>query len=242
MEFSGLRLTVASKDRITHLFPLEADIDGGRYSGDITVDERGALRVVSVNEHLTGVDLARLLANGAQKQHLSGRATLNFKGTARGATGEALIKTLNGNLSADLSGGAFEGIDLGYDVNRAQALIDRATVPRDDTGRTPFDQFKLSAQVINGIAETQDLTISSEALKVTGQGTANLSTKAIQFQLKASLLKAPATTLVDVPIDVTGTYADPKVKANITAVAKDQLKQKLQDILKKNGLQGLFAK
>jgi len=242
MEFSGLRLTVASKDRITHLFPLEADIDGGRYSGDITVDERGALRVVSVNEHLTGVDLARLLANGAQKQHLSGRATLNFKGTARGATGEALIKTLNGTLSADLSGGAFEGNDLGYDVNRAQALIDRATVPRDDTGRTPFDQFKLSAQVINGIAETQDLTISSEALKVTGQGTANLSTKAIQFQLKASLLKAPATTLVDVPIDVTGTYADPKVKANITAVAKDQLKQKLQDILKKNGLQGLFAK
>ena len=60
--------------------------------------------------------------------------------------------------------------------------------------------------------------------------------------VKASLLKAPATTLVDVPIDVTGTYADPKVKANITAVAKDQLKQKLQDILKKNGLQGLFAK
>jgi AsmA protein len=241
-ELSHLRLTIYSKERLTHFFPLEADVDGGRYSGDITLDERGAVSVLNVNEHLTGVDLSRLLAAAAPKRHLSGRATLNFKGAARGATPEALLKTLNGHLDAELSDGAFEGIDLGYDVNRAQALFDRSTVTRSDTGRTMFDQFKVSAQITNGIADTQDLTISSEALKITGQGSVSLPTKAIHLQLKASLLTAPGTTLVDVPVDVSGTYADPTVKANITAVAKDQLKQKFQDILKKNGLQGLFSK
>jgi hypothetical protein len=41
---------------------------------------------------------------------------------------------------------------------------------------------------------------------------------------------------------VTGTYTDPTVRPDIQGLAKDQLKHKLQDILKKNGLQGLFTK
>ncbi len=89
---------------------------------------------------------------------------------------------------------------------------------------------------------THDLTISTQALKVLGKGSANLSTKAIDFQLLASILKAPSKTLIDIPLKVTGTYADPAVKADIDSLAKDQLKQKLKDVLKKNGLQGLFGK
>ena len=242
MEFTHLRLTLQSKDRVTHLFPTEAQIDGGRYNGDITLDDRGALRVVSINEHLTGIDISRLLANSPQKHRLSGRATLSLKGMARGATMDALRKTLTGQLEADLSDGAFEGVDLGYEVNRARALIDRGVAPQEDTKRTKFEVFKTSAQINNGLAETHDLTIASPALRVTGQGSANLSTQAIDFQLMASVLKSPTTTLVDIPLKVTGTYADPAVKASIDEVAKSQLKQKLQDILKKNGLQGLFGK
>jgi AsmA protein len=242
MDFTHLRLTVASKDHVTHFFPTEAQIDGGRYSGDITLDDRDPVRQLSIDAHLAGVDMARLLANSPHKYRLSGRATLNLKGAARGANLDALLKTLDGHLDADLTEGALEGIDLAYEVNRAQALIDRAVVARDDTKRTRFDAFKTSAQINKGIAQTQDLTISSEALRVKGQGNANLSTKAIDLQLTASILKAPATTLVDIPLKVAGTYEDPTVKVEITAVAKDALKQKLQDILKKNGLQGLFGK
>jgi len=172
---------------------------------------------------------------------LSGRATLNLKGVARGATVDALLKTLNGHVDADLADGAFEGIDLGYQVGRARALFDRQAAPRDDTKRTKFDAFRTSAQITDGLAETHDLTISSQALRVTGQGSVRLATQAIDFQLTASILKAPTTTLIDIPFTVTGTYTDPAVKTNLDA-AKTQLKQKLQEILKKNGLQGLFGK
>jgi hypothetical protein len=81
----------------------------------------------------------------------------------------------------------------------------------------------------------------SSALKVSGQGSANLSSKAIDFKLLAAVATAPART-TDIPLKVTGTYSAPTVRPDIEAVAKDQLKQKLQDILKKNGLQGLFSK
>jgi AsmA protein len=242
LEFTDLRITVASKDSVTHLFPIEAHIDGGRYSGDITLDDRGAVRSVSINEHLNDIDMARLLAHGAQKGRMSGRATLSLRGSGRGQSVDALLKTLNGHFDADLVEGALEGIDLEYQRDRAQALLERTPNLRNDTKRTQFDAFKTSAEISNGIAVTHDVTISTQALKVLGKGSANLSTKAIDFQLLASILQAPAKTLADIPLKVTGTYADPAVKADIDSLAKDQLKQKLKDVLKKNGLQGLFGK
>jgi AsmA protein len=242
MDFSDLRVNLLAEDNVIRLFPIEAQIDGGRYSGDITFDRRGAVPTLSVDEHLTGVDMARLLSGSAQKGRLSGRATLNLKATARGATVDAFLKTLSGHLEANLADGALEGIDVGYEVGRAQALIDKsAPPPRANTGRTQFEVFQTSAQIADGVAETHDLNIVSSALKVSGQGSANLSSKAIDFKLLAAVATAPART-TDIPLKVTGTYSAPTVRPDIEAVAKDQLKQKLQDVLKKNGLQGLFSK
>ena len=242
LDLSNVRVTVAAKDKVLHLFPVEAQLDGGRSSGDITWDSRGATPTLSIDEQLTGIDMARLLANTSGKGRLSGRATLNLKATARGASVEALRKTLTGHLDANLADGALEGIDVGHEIGVAQALIDKSPAPaQGSTGHTPFQAFKLSSQITNGIAETHDLTIASQALTVTGQGSANLATKGIDFKLLASIVTAPARN-TDIPLKVSGTYANPTVRPDIEGLAKDQLKQKLQDILKKNGLQGLFTK
>ena len=239
---TNLRVTLAAKDNVTRLYPIEAQLYGGRYSGDISLDSRSTIAMLSLDEHLSGVDMARLLANTAQKGRLSGRANVNLKATARGEAVDAMLKTLNGHLDANLADGALEGIDVGYEINLAQALINRSTAPAgQSTGKTSFQAFKVSAQISNGIAETHDLTITSQVLKVAGQGNANLSNKAIDFKLLTSVTTAPARN-TDIPLKVTGTYTDPTVRPDIEAVAKDQLKQKLQDVLKKNGLQGLFTK
>jgi AsmA protein len=242
LDLSNVRVTVVAKDKVLHLSPIEAQIDGGRSSGDITWDSRGATPTLSVDEQLTGIDMARLLANTAGKGRLSGRATLNLKATARGAGVDAMLKTLSGHLDANLADGALEGIDLGYELGVAQALIDKSPAPSSgSTRRTPFQACKLSSQISNGVAETHDLTIDSQVLKVAGRGSANLATKGIDFKLIASVATAPARN-TDIPIKVTGTYANPTVRPDIEGLAKDQLKQKFQDVLKKNGLQGLFTK
>jgi AsmA protein len=242
LDLSNVRVTVAAKDKVMRLSPIEAQVDGGRSSGDITLDSRGATPTLSVDELLTGIDMSRLLASTAGKGRLSGKATLSLKATARGAGIDAMLKTLTGHLDANLADGALEGIDVGYELSLAQALIDKSAAPaRSSTGHTPFQAFKLSSQITNGVAETHDLTIVSQALKVAGQGSANLATKGIDFKLLASVVTAPARN-TDIPLKVTGTYANPTVRPDIEGLAKDQLKQKLQDVLKKNGLQGLFTK
>jgi AsmA protein len=243
MDFTPVHLTFASRDGVLHVFPVRALVDGGRYSGDITIDRRGAIPVVNLDEHLIGIDMRRLLAKGAYPGRLSGHGNLDLKATAQGAELKSILQSMNGHFDGFLTDGAIEGVDVGYELARAQALIHREPAPaRENTRHTTFDAFKLSADIVNGVATAKDLMISSQAMRVTGQGSANLASKAIDVQLVASILKSPTDTLADIPLKITGTYAEPTVKADVDALVKGQLKQKLNDVLKKNGLGGLFGK
>jgi AsmA protein len=243
LDFSNVHVTLVSKDNVVHLFPSLAQIDGGSYSGNITLDRRGATPTLNLDEHLSGVDMTRLLAGSSYKGRLAGRGNVNLKATARGAALNGFMQTLNGHFDANLADGALEGVDLGYEVGLAQALVKHTAAPtRSTPARTKFDAAKMSAEITNGMAKTQDLTISSAVMRVTGQGSANLANKAIDFQMLASFLKSPGASAADIPLKITGTYVDPTVRPDTQALAKGELKQKLQDVLKKNGLEGLFGK
>ena len=112
------------------------------------------------------------------------------------------------------------------------------------SGRTKFDTFKASADIINGIATTKDLNIASQNLRITGQGTTNLVTEAIDYQVKASLLKTAASAaaggslLADIPVTITGTMTAPKVRPDLEGLAKAQMQQQL-DKHKQEALQKL---
>jgi AsmA protein len=244
LDLSNVRVTLSSKDNVMHLYPLLAQIDGGNYTGNITLDRRGTTPVLSMDEHLSGIDMARLLAGTTYKGRLSGHGNVNLKATAHGAEFNAVMQGLNGHFDANLANGALEGVDLGYEVSLAQALIKHTAEPKAQSGpaRTSFDAFKMSAEITNGMARTSDLVISSPVVRVTAQGSANLVNKALDMQMLASALKAPGVSAADIPLKITGTYADPVVRPDAEALAKGAIKQKLQDVLKKNGLEGLFGK
>jgi AsmA protein len=242
LDFTNLKVTVDMKDHVTHLHPLQAQLYGGQYSGDLNYDARTASPVLSMDEHLSGVDMTQLAAATALKGRVSGKANVDLKATARGAATDDILKTLNGHVDAAIAQGAIDGVDVGYELARAQSLLDQQTgtsVP--NTKRTPFDAFRDSAEITNGVAETHDLSIISPVFKVAGQGTINLPTNGLNLNLTASVMKSATTTAVDIPLKITGTYADPTVTPDMTALAKDALKDKLKDVLKKNGLGGLFG-
>jgi AsmA protein len=243
LDFTAVRMTFALRANVLHLYPFQAQIDGGSYSGNVTADLRGAVPTLSVDEHLSGVDVARLLAGTSYKGRITGRGNVDLKSNARGATMDPVLKTMNGHFDANLAGGAIEGVDLGYEVGLAESLIKHTAAPaRSNPPRTKFDAFKMSAEIVNGVSTTKDLMISSPVLRVTGQGSANLVSKAIDYQMLASIRTASGPTVADIPVKVGGTYLNPSIRPDVEALAKGEMKQKLQDVLKKNGLQGLFGK
>jgi AsmA protein len=240
LDLSNVKVTVATNDKVMHIFPLRAQIYGGQYSGDVTLDSRTPTPALSLDEHLSGIDVGKLMAKDSKYLHVSGRGNVNLKATARGQGSEAILKTLNGKFDLNVADGAVEGIDLGYELGRAEALIRREGMPNTpNSKRTKFDALKMSADIAAGIAETRDITMDSQVLKITGQGNANLPAKTVDLALLADTLKMAGNTPLKIPVKVTGSMTDPTVKPDIEALAKGQLKEKLNDLLQ-DKLKGLF--
>jgi AsmA protein len=241
LDLANVRVVVSTNERVMRIFPLKAEVDGGRYSGDIALDQRGAVPVLSLDEHLSDIDVGKLLAAESGHLHLSGQGNMNLKASGRGAGADAILKTLNGRFDANVADGAVEGLDLGYELARGEALVNRKDMPgMRNSRRTTFDAFRLSAAITNGVAETHDLMISSAALKVTGQGSVDLPANSVDFSLLVDTLRILGSTPLRIPVKVTGPMSDPNVIPDIEALAKGQLKQKLEDVLKEK-LKGLFG-
>jgi AsmA protein len=251
MSLSNLKLGVNAHDGIVHLSPIKASLYGGQYSGDITYDADEGTPRLALEHEVTGVDMAALLKDSIKSDRLSGRGNASAKLAGQGRTSDALIKNLSGRVQADLVDGAVTGIDLWYEISRAQALLKQQTLPSgNDDRRTKFDTFKMSADIAGGVATTRDLMIASQYLRVSGNGTANMLTKGIDYHIVATILKAPPSphgadlsqlTLAGIPVEISGTMNDPKVRPDLAGLLKSSVKQKLEDTLK-NKLQGLFNK
>ena len=251
MTLSNMQLTLRAKEGVVHLFPLKASLYGGAYTGDITYDAHDAVPQLKVEQTVSSVDMAALLKDSIKSERLSGRGNASTSLAGAGLTSDALVKNLSGRLELNLANGAVNGIDLWYQLNRAQALLKQQPMPGGaDDRRTKFDTFKMSADIAGGIATTKDLSVTSQYLRVTGAGTANLSSEVINYHLVATVLKAPPAvqggglsglTLADIPVQITGTASDPKVLPDLQGILKSQLKQKLQNTLQ-DKLKGILGK
>jgi AsmA protein len=251
MTLSKLQLGVKAQDGIVHLAPIKAALYGGEYSGTITYNAQAAVPSLNLVQQVTGVDMTSLLKDGFKSERFSGRGNASVQLAGSGLTTDALLKNSNGRIEANLANGAVNGIDLWYELNLAQALLAQQQIPAgSNEHRTKFDSFKMSADIAGGIATTKDLNIASQLLRVTGAGSSNLITEAIDYHLVATILKAPPAaggsglaqlTLADIPVEISGTLSDPKVRPDVQAVLKSKLKQKLQDTLK-DKLQGIFGR
>ncbi len=249
MSLSNLKIGVNAGAGIVHMSPIQASLYGGQLSGAITYDARQATPSLALEQEVSGVDMAALLKDSLKSDRLSGRGNASAKLSGQGRTSEALIKNLSGRIQADLADGSVTGIDLWYEISRAQALLKQQAPPSaSNDRRTKFDSFKMSADIAGGVATTKDLMITSQYLRVTGTGTANLLTEGIDYHIVATILKAPPSsnaadlsqlTLAGIPVEISGTMTDPKIRPDLAGLLKSNVKQKLEDTLK-NKLQGLF--
>jgi AsmA protein len=234
---SALTAGINVANGVASFFPLKARFYGGQYSGHIGLDMRASVPQLTMDEHMTGIDIAALMKDYADTKKLSGRGNLNVKLAASGRSGDALLRTLNGRLDTNLEDGAVEGIDIWYAIAQAQSLIQkRQLASAQNSRRTVFETFKASADVVNGVATTQDLTIDSQLLRITGQGSTNLVTQALDYRVTATVLKAPPGAdagiaqleRASIPVKITGTFADPKVRPDLAGMARARVKQEVE--------------
>ena len=232
---SQFSATVAARDAVIRVTPIRAQLYGGTYAGDVTLDSRAAIAAVKIEQTMTNVDVAGLLKDFAKSTRFSGRGNVTTSLSAHGLGGDEFLATLNGRATAALNNGAIEGIDLWFEINRALTVMQKQSLPAGSgSGRTKFDEFKASADITNGVAASKDLSIVSQNLRVAGAGTVNLVSQALDYKVNATVLKqataGPATsanTLAAVPVSITGSLSSPKVTPDLEGLAKARLQQEL---------------
>ncbi len=238
IDLTHVQLTVRAKDGVIRLDPLKAQLYGGQTDGELTYDASGKVPGVRMTQQMTGVDVAQVLKATIKSDRLSGRANLGMRLSGQGRTSEALIKDLGGHVDMNVADGAVEGIDLWNDISRAQALFEKRPIPpASTTRRTRFDTLKASADIAGGVASMKDINVASQNLRVTGTGTANLASRAIDYRILVRLLKTPPgqgedigkLALADIPVNITGTMADPKVRPDLEGIARAALQKKIDE-------------
>jgi AsmA protein len=243
IKVAGARLTKLSAGiniggAVAQFAPLQAEMYDGRYTGNIGLDMRQAVPRLTMDEHMAGIDIAKLMKDYADSNLLSGKGNVDVKLTASGRGGDALVKTLTGTAGLNLENGTVEGIDVWYAIGEAQSLIkNRKLSGAPNNKRTTFETFKANAQLVNGVATNNDLTIASQLLRITGAGIVNLVSQELDYAVTATVLKSPPGADADIasleraaiPVKVTGTFTDPKIRPDLAGIAKAQVKKLVEE-------------
>jgi len=247
---TDLSLPLNAAGGLARIAPTSARLYGGSYNGNLQLDARPAIATLALDQHLKNVDLGAVAQALFRTNRILGHGDADVKLTSSGNTDDALIAGLTGKVQMNVRDGAYNGVDLWYEIRAARALLS-GQVPAGRAGpaRTAFKTLAASAVLDHGIARNDDLKADADYLKVTGKGTVNLINKAIDYKLTTQLTQIPPAgsgddmndlRSVQIPVTLTGTLDDMKVRPDLQGILKSRLQNEVKKRLG-DKLKGLFG-
>src|SRR6185437_14114335 len=241
--FTGISLPLTAKNGRVRLGATQAHLPGGTYNGDIVIDAAPSPARLSLNEHVRGVDIGALLQAAFATTRLSGRGDADLVVTAAGNTYDTILHSLSGKIDFNVKEGAFNGVDLSYEVQSAQALLQQQPPPaRSGPVRTLFNTLSGSANLDRGVLHNDDLDLETDYLETHGKGTLDLGTKAVDYRLVTSVYKRPPpgarggdAKAADIPLRLTGNLGNLKIRPDLEALAEARLRQEVNKRLQGKG-------
>lgn len=258
---TGVRLDVKAHKGQVNVNPLSANLYQGSMKGSLSVNA-AATPVITVDQKLSGINVAALTKDAAGFDTLEGRGNVAMNLTMQGNTVSSMKKALNGNLSLNLNDGAIKGINIAKKLRDAQAMLGKGganaqTLSANQSEKTDFSELKATFKVYSGVAHNDDLSLKSPLLRLTGAGDINIGNDSMNYLARATLAKTlegqggrDNVGGITVPVRVAGPFSDLKYTLDFGAMVgevarqkveakKEEVKTRVQDELK-NSLKGLF--
>ncbi len=217
-DFSG---TVEAKLR-------NLSLHGGQGQGTFMLDARQPDAILAASFSMSGVDALALNKGVSGFDWLSGRADASFDVAGGGRSLDAMVETLKGHGKIMVANGAIEGLDLPLIV--ADAKNGEFGKWRREAGRqTPFDRMEASFTLENGIANTDDLTMTGPNIAVTGEGKTNIARGRINYKLKTKVTARDGNAAGDgekdalaIPLIIKGDWDKPDIYPDFKNAMEDE--------------------
>lgn len=231
-----VRVGISARDDKLRLHPAEARFYGGGYRGDIRVDASAELPVISLNESVDRIRLAPLMKDVLDSERLSGTAEASIQAQARGRTIGELRQTLSGQFAIDISDGAIEGFNVWESIREAYAKLKGRGYDRGDAPKhTEFADLTANGRMQGGVVYNDNLKANLPFLRVSGKGSIDIAAETLDYVINARVMKAPELkdgieelTGTEIPVRISGSLADPKVRPDVKAVLEQKAKEALQ--------------
>ena len=210
---------------------------GGSLSGQVDLDARLAVPSISLRQKALGVSVADLLGDLLRREaRLSGRADLEADLRTRGLTQPELVASLSGRVAMRMPEGQLQGIDLDALVQNIEAQIRGQAKPPQPSGggRTRFSQLQATAQIEQGILETQDLRVAADHFKASGTGRIDLPREELDLKLEARVDQAPPGSALEqikgvaIPVRVMGSFQSLEYRLDPGPVIEELARRRLQ--------------
>ena len=243
-QFSGLTLTNAAfaltanngRVELTH----RAELYGGTLTGNIEAVIQDDAARVTLMPQLDNVDLGPLGQDLLGSEDVTGTGDVRLGLIATGSNLGEMRRGLDGDVAFTVTDGALYGIDLWYELLRARARIDNNPVPERPDGprRTEFSSLSASGVVEDALLVNRDLNATLPFMSIDGEGTVNLITDEIAFDLAATFIDTPQLQSEPgmarlagqtLPLNVTGTITEPSVVPDFGAIVREQVNEAVSE-------------
>lgn len=227
------------------ILPIQGDLYGGTANADLRLDTSGNAGFTAAAT-VRGVRGGELLGSWVSPPPLTGVGDLSADLRIGEPFAADPLASLNGTVSLSFTDGALYGLNVMRVLRQVLAATGRGK-PGDlfaTDQDTDFSSFRLVAGIEDGLLRSREFSLQAPYLDVTGEGTVNLVTGALDYTLTPTLVQTPEARGGDayeslegtpIPLQVGGSMADPKVSFDVTqivfAAQGDRLKRKLTEKL-----------
>jgi AsmA protein len=189
LEFGPASLGVAFRDGVLNATLGGMELYDGHATGKLRLDATKSIPAFSGEFRLDDVQAKPLLSDAAQFSLLEGETKLTLQIGGAGGNAEAIKSSLQGQATLAVSNGAIEGIDLTQMISQ----LGEGQIPeRQGPGaKTAFSALGGSFTIANGVAETNNLQMTSPLLKVAAAGSVDLPRNTINMLANSEIVAGP---------------------------------------------------
>jgi AsmA protein len=220
-------LTVALKNRVMKTTFDDVQLYDGHGKGFLNVDATGKAASIGANFALDGLSALPFLQDSADMKWLSGKAKLGLQLASTGGSQLQLIEALNGKADFKFADGAIVGFNVPGAI-RGISQGKLSGLKNSPAEKTDFSELSASFNVVNGVAQNQDLALVSPLLRVTGGGAVQLPGRTVDYTVKPKIVAslegqqgAQALNGLEIPVRISGPWSGVKYEPDLGGVLKD---------------------
>ncbi|MGD9300971.1 MAG: AsmA family protein, partial [Desulfobacterales bacterium] len=226
-------LKIKAKNGIFNLDPMKLNMYQGNANGKAVLNVEKDIPNSSLNLKINNIQAEPLLKDVLEKEILQGSTNADINLSMSGDEAERIKKTLNGKGYLKFNDGAIVGIDLAAmvrNVGSAFGLGEKG----GERPKTDFTELDIPYSIKNGAVNTPQSNLRSPFIRVVAAGTADLVKETLDFRVEpkaVASIKGQGDDAqrqgVMVPVVVSGTFASPTFRPDLSAAAKQQIEKQV---------------